>query len=68
MRTARLLRAAAMVLAAVATALQPVYGRHAWYVAIVAASSALALVAPSLIPTVRATSSSSPTSPAGGPK
>lgn len=40
----------APVFAAVATALTPLEGRHAWFVAIVAGASAVSLIAPTIMP------------------
>lgn len=57
MRLAKILRAAAAAVAAAVTALAPFYGKAHWFVVLVAVSSVLALVAPSLL------GSSSPSSP-----
>jgi len=43
-------RMLAPVVTAVATALTPTEGKHAWFVALVAGAGALALVAPTVMP------------------
>lgn len=66
-------RVVAAVVSTAATALQPVYGKQAWYVAVVAVGAALALLAPSVVrpwkpPRPRSTTArptSSPTSTGG---
>jgi hypothetical protein len=64
MSAATVFRIVATVVAAAATALQPVYGKQPWYVAVVAVGAALALVSPSL---VRKSASSASSSSAAWP-
>lgn len=75
MSAATIFRIVATVAGAAATALQPIYGKQAWYVAVVAVGTALALVSPSLLrksssaaarPTSSASSSRGGTLSAGG--
>lgn len=67
MSAATIFRIVATVAGAAATALQPVYGKQAWYVAVVAVGTALALVAPSVLKRSSSpTSSARPTSSSSG--
>lgn len=45
------LRTIAPIIAVVVTALTPVYGKEAWFVALVAIASAIGLAAPTVLPT-----------------
>lgn len=49
MSAATIFRVVAAVVGAAATALQPVYGKQPWYVAVVGVGAALALLAPSVV-------------------
>lgn len=67
MSAATIFRIVATVIGAAATALQPVYGKQPWYVAVVAVGTALALVSPSLLrKSSAARPTSSPRSSSGG--
>jgi len=64
MSAATIFRIVATVVGAAATALQPIYGKQPWYVAVVAVGTALALVSPSLV-RKSSTAAARPTSSGG---